>query len=99
MMSRTTVVALVAAFALALVGCGADTPAPAYPSPQDPALEDTDLWQHVGAEDADDEDDVPVDEEPFEDFVPEGEEGGEAAPAEAPAEAAEAGAEGAAAAE
>lgn len=31
-------------------GCGSDRPAPAYPPPADPPLEETELYQYVGDE-------------------------------------------------
>jgi len=35
---------------LVLFGCGSPTPAPAYPSPEDPAIEDTEFAAVLGIE-------------------------------------------------
>lgn len=74
--ARKLSLALLTFFAFALVACGADRPTPAYPASGDPALEDTDLYQYVAGDEADEEEDYGEDEEPFEAMPAEG---GEAA--------------------
>lgn len=38
-----------------LLGCGSPTPAPAYPSPEDPAIEDTEFAEVLGIHEQDEE--------------------------------------------
>ena len=40
--------ALVALFAVPVLGCGSPGPAPAYPTPEDPAIEDTEFAEVLG---------------------------------------------------
>lgn len=44
---------LLTALVLCLAGCGSGTPAPDYPAPTDPALEETSLGQYVEDESTD----------------------------------------------
>ncbi len=53
---RPNPLALVLAAALgALSGCKSELPAPAYPSPEEPPLEETELWQYFEEPGADEE--------------------------------------------
>ncbi|MEM1416116.1 MAG: hypothetical protein AAGH15_14510 [Myxococcota bacterium] len=70
MLSRVLVLA--AFFAAA---CGADTPVPDYPFPEQANLEDTDLYEYVsgGEAEAEEEDDWVYEEDDAVDYVPEAE--------------------------
>ncbi len=84
-----------------MIGCGgADTPVPAYPPSNDPALEDTDMWELAGGESLEEEeeeddwvDPVGDDEDDMMDGEAEAGEAGEAAAEEATEAATEAAAE------
>lgn len=65
---RVLSLALLTFLASPLAACGSDRPTPAYPVSADPALEDTDLYEYVAGDEADEEDDYgdAQDEAPFE---------------------------------
>ena len=71
---RVLALALLTFLALPLAACGADRPTPAYPASADPALEDTDLYDYVAGDEADEEEDYgdAEDEAPFEELATDG---------------------------
>ena len=46
-----------------MLGCGSPKPAPGYPSPQDPAVEDTEFAEVLGLREADADEDVPAEDD------------------------------------